>query len=686
MTPTNTIFVKSGDYVTVTAYITNYHDGYYNGQPFSYPDIYSSWVVEGMTAQPQSNTGWTADFEALEDGPGKVVFTVETPLVQVSRRWDCQQTQKVEKALSILKVDLDVDSDNSGTIDDADDTVEASKEFLFWLNNNNDFGYVWGYDCDDDVIGGAKDLQDLAPFKITLFKDAYPIGSKVFLEMEGGPAVVRVFKHRGTGTQHLSDSAIANSMASDSDYQTGTVGGGDGIELNLSDFANAVPTWFVLEGKTAGAGKLCVVVRQPDGTELCRDDTLLNLHDVDDLWSEINLRNCTGPAPAAAGPIYSSWASGIASDDVTWNISDGKWGRVNNSVVLSIHGYNNTVEEGRDYNRTVFKRLYWRGYRSGLAAVLWTGDEGTAPHFNCNVFNSFQAGSALGTILPSIKAFAGSRQLSIMTHSLGNNVASEAVRDNSVGVVKDYVMCEAATGQGAYLSGVMTPGGENPKLLTQARTFGYRQAAGGLDFDELWVNRWSANPDLHPGNANDWWPPPPSTIVGQPSFVDYQLRWGDCYVNPDPQRGYFASVPGKLDGTLYCGYSAADDVVGDTTSFNAWMDNQIGFLLIGPFRPDSGADDGDWDFDDMFDEDLPEQIDATVTPAVISSKMRRWAEMSYYFCDLTMAAGAVGIGNGAKYQSDDSELRGIDGHGAMRSNPLHNVWEFWGWVEGILGP
>jgi len=66
--------------------------------------------------------------------------------------------------------------------------------------------------------------------------------------------------------------------------------------------------------------------------------------------------------------------------------------------------------------------------------------------------------------------------------------------------------------------------------------------------------------------------------------------------------------------------------------------------------------------------------------------MRRWAAMSYYFCDLTMAAGAVGIGEGAHYASDNAADRGIDGHSAMRERPLYRVWEFWGWVGECLGP
>jgi hypothetical protein len=153
--------------------------------------------------------------------------------------------------------------------------------------------------------------------------------------------------------------------------------------------------------------------------------------------------------------------------------------------------------------------------------------------------------------------------------------------------------------------------------------------------------------------------------------------------------GIYASVPGKLGGALYCGFSAEDSILGDTLLVNVWLDNQIGFaggVIMNPHRPDRGADDLDWDHDDMFDEDLPKQIDSTVSPNVIRADMRRWAELSFYFCDLRYSAGHVGIDAGTKYSSTDTALMGINGHTASGTRSLDKVWLFWGWVEGSIGP
>jgi len=587
--------------------------------------------------------------------------------------------------LTVFGVDIDVDSDNSGEISKEDNQLEEISEFLFWLNNNNNYGYAVGRDCDDNVIGGEMDLQDLAPFRITMFNNAFPDGSKAYLEMGDGSAVVRVLRHGGCEKEHLHNKAVAALMANRTSYRSGIVGGGERVELDFRPFANASPVWFVLEGVKAGAGDLYVVLRDAKGIELCRDQIHLKFYDVDELWSELNLRKCTGKDPSPPGPIFADWLSGIADDDVTWDIVDGKWGRANRSALISIHGYNNNEYGGRDYHRDVFKRLYWCGYRSNFIGILWTGDERMNIEFNINVFNSFQAGSALGTILTNLSFAAGSRRLQMMTHSLGNNVASEAIRTNKAGIVDSYVMCEAATGAGAYMEGATSPSNENSKLLAQARTYGYKERydLSGSDFDDVWRNRWADNPVIHPGGDCEWWP---TTPIEKPNYVNYSERWKNCYVEPDPQRGYFKSVPCLLGGMLYCSYSAEDAVVGDTKwGINVWLDNQIGVFLVPPHRPDDAADDNDWDFLDIYDEDLPEQASMKEGAAVITEEVRKWALLSYYFCDLTSAAGASGIGDGDKYRSVNAAEQGIDSHGAMRSNPLYKVWKFWSWAGTILG-
>jgi len=93
--------------------------------------------------------------------------------------------------------------------------------------------------------------------------------------------------------------------------------------------------------------------------------------------------------------------------------------------------------------------------------------------------------------------------------------------------------------------------------------------------------------------------------------------------------------------------------------------------------------------DNDFDEGLYRQPDYTVNPVIITRKSRKWAELSWYFCSLQLAAGFDGIGNGDKYISVDNESRGIIDHSSMMVHPIYDndtsddgkgTWDFWVWV------
>lgn len=146
----------SGDYVSVTAYITNYHDGWYNGQPFGYPSLDASWYVTNMPASPQNGAGWTAHFQMLSDDPGKVVFTVVSPVVKKSRRYICQTTQSIE---FLLKVDLDIDVDDDGDVDaddEAKEEIQGGIVFENWDNDDGDAAHT--PDKDKAFVMGENDL------------------------------------------------------------------------------------------------------------------------------------------------------------------------------------------------------------------------------------------------------------------------------------------------------------------------------------------------------------------------------------------------------------------------------------------------------------------------------------------------------------------------------------------------
>ena len=452
------------------------------------------------------------------------------------------------------------------------------------------------------------------------------------------------------------------------------------------------------------------------------------------------------------GPIenvqnkFNGWLTNLENDDIIWNVPDGEWGRTNKRVILFVHGYNNDEDSARIWNRCVFKRLYWQGYKGNLLGIIWRGDKLGPGWFNHNVYNAFETGYALGTQLPNIKQACGDRKIILFTQSLGAVVASEAVNNNDSNLIYKFIMSEAAIGRRAYLPGPIEPGTENEQLLEVAQEYGYTtDTEAPYHFDVVWQNLWSQYPYLHSDGIAPWWPDntdlewdPQNHTASQPNgsepdeaVVDFQVRWRDIYNKDengiprdcyDPQGygtpwcGIFKEVPYKIECRLYCSHSHNDAVLGPDEwegeevrdeglwgQINAWMTNQIGTSVIGG-KPDDSMDDNDDDnFDldgngrediaDCFDEDLFRQLDYTVASPIITRKSREWAALSFYFCNLQLAAGFVGIGEHpqGKYTSIDNEERGIIDHSSMRAHPYWDIdtdtstspigtWDFWYWL------
>ena len=651
-----------------------------------------------------------------EQAPGKVTFVHEG----------------VEYVSCLFGVDIKVDSNNDLVVDNEDNDVENESEFLFWINNDND----WDKDTQlardniNELIDGYFDLVDMAHLSIRYSFSSAPKNSKLFLSLipiEGSPSI-RLFEKTCEGISYLRDYTEAEEHREKPAWESflGTlisIVDENEKEIDTSVFSQNNEIQFLFEGVSKGVGALCFVLKDSNNVEIMRDYALIRLHDIDDFWSEINLRRNYGEE---LGPVqnamiqFQDWRDLLETDDITWNVEDKKWGRENERVLLFIHGFNNNLDDARKWNRCIFKRLYWQGYKGNQIGVMWVGDKGAAAWFNCNVYNAFETGYAFGTQLPNLKTVCGNRKLILFSHSLGVIVASQAIINNDPNMVYKYIMSEAAVSRRAFLSDPMEPGDEYSEdseftggLLALAREYGYRDFSSPnpkerLDFDEMWQT----------GGGDSWWPDnalladdPQDHRASQPdgsepgeAVVNYKVRWRDIYnkdENGNPRNCYegsgtpwgqiFKEVPEKLECRLYCSHSHNDAMVsphewegsevtdpsGEYPNLNAWMSNQFG---IGPF---GGAPDC------HFDERLYRQPDYTVNPVIITKKSRRWAELSWYFCSLQLAAGFDGIGTGTKYISVDNESRGVLDHSSMIVHPYYDIgtspdqigtWSFWHWL------
>jgi hypothetical protein len=111
-------------------------------------------------------------------------------------------------------------------------------------------------------------------------------------------------------------------------------------------------------------------------------------------------------------------------------------------IFLYIHGFNVTEAYAIDANRTIFRRMYWTGYRGTYVGLTWNGDYNPISwslleqpdierlvcslYFDEDVFHAFQTSVAICSFIKN--ELATDNNINIAAHSLGNLLMWEALR------------------------------------------------------------------------------------------------------------------------------------------------------------------------------------------------------------------------------------------------------------------
>ncbi|MGC8561171.1 MAG: alpha/beta hydrolase, partial [Phycisphaerae bacterium] len=160
-------------------------------------------------------------------------------------------------------------------------------------------------------------------------------------------------------------------------------------------------------------------------------------------------RTVTLPTYPEAYPVQSVNDGGISYSFVTNNPNRKKY-------FVFIHGYNTSERGALEDGNTLFRRIYWVGFRGNFVAFNWEGDDGRIPFinktlFDPNVENAFDTAPRLEEYLTHLgqNPGVGPGNIDIMAHSLGNLVAMEALRYQAnilpgVPLCHNYTTVEAA--------------------------------------------------------------------------------------------------------------------------------------------------------------------------------------------------------------------------------------------------
>jgi hypothetical protein len=390
----------------------------------------------------------------------------------------------------LIPAELAVDADRNGTIvlanenpsgeDNSGNPVDQTtqtKPFRFWVNNDQDTPgtgdapenlAVPTSDCNANFIVSNRDLEDWTRLWIYTkgLNTAIQAGTiKVGLKWKnttGTPGIkIAPAKDSDGGLEYLTDTTRATAQViqvqyDNNGYTTNIIptGGAADFVFPASVWANltdtAPKTYFIFEGTSVGKGQLEIVFLKSDGvTKIGEGGNLwLDLRDIKEMYErEISMPQPDKPYNYSSTPPTVNIVP--FKDTSNPNGNSGTFVPDSNessthSYIVFVHGYNMPYLGSTNYAETMFKRLWWRGYKGRFAAFRWnTYGNGTAPLSPWWNLSLFLPGGAVGTYNDSefvawhsgtalkqfVQSLPSSYAVDIVSHSMGSIVVGEALAE-----------------------------------------------------------------------------------------------------------------------------------------------------------------------------------------------------------------------------------------------------------------
>jgi pimeloyl-ACP methyl ester carboxylesterase len=418
-----------------------------------------------------------------------------------------------------LSVSIAMDWDASGNDDLDFDRPQEQKKYTFWVNNDVDgpagikvypphpgFGeddHPKGtINCDDNIINTLRDLEDFSKLHIkiddsiknregvTYWLRFAPAGS-------GGPAPsINLFSAVDGTTNYLKDKNIATQQVEypsdgffdiDGNWIYTTYGGSrlklltvESTDIQIPDSAiikNGDITPFIFEGKAKGKGNLIFTAKQND-IPIAESSLELALADITEFYDKYVVKTVSEDSDIVK-----------SEDEIKDNTIEPEgrpYSPETSDYILYVHGWNMEGWEKDRWAETVFKRLYWQGYRGHVGSFQWPTYEEKPldnidiglPHivkylssYNPSEYRAYQSGRALARRLE--KLIDDGKKVHIIAHSMGNVVVGQALRELGEGYkIQNYIATQAAIAAHMYDNTV--PGlGSDEIEITTPNLYGY---------------------------------------------------------------------------------------------------------------------------------------------------------------------------------------------------------------------
>jgi hypothetical protein len=362
------------------------------------------------------------------------------------------------------KLTLNVDNDIKSDLNDNDHKLKDQHDgFVCW--EKDDWTTLVGTNDSDG-------LENLFAANVKIPRDLYDADWKFYIQLSSNTLTVYENKNinenndkkdsfYGDRLAHLKDAAIASTQI-----------GADWFWVSSSKDDIVLPddkkdtAEYLFQVNEEGAFVVKILVEPPDSDTMFLLDTCkVTAKDLDQMFmygsvrgdpsnSRLHSYPLDGNATISL-PVYPYFESdeNFASRDVN-----------RDKYFIFIHGYNVDEGDAVDWNRAMFRRMYWTGFRGNYIGLTWHGDEGQidivdiTPKFWANNLNAMQSSDSVmrffrNTLQGSWNA--NSQNITVMAHSLGNLVMWDALRLYAKNypndkAVKNAVSVEAAVWSEAF--------------------------------------------------------------------------------------------------------------------------------------------------------------------------------------------------------------------------------------------
>ncbi len=427
---------------------------------------------------------------ALGLAPGEGV--IEVKFISQYENFTATRTVHV-----VAAPELAVDANSDGQIkfagEDVSDVTSTEKPYRFWLNDDDD-GDSDGaedvknsstIDYDRTSIKNTRDLEDFARIWIdasgiaTALKNGDLQLALRWSDVTGTPKI-KLFKayESDGGTQYLKDAPTAASqIAGEFGQPITSVAGAVAVSpsqtfvLKKEVFASLTDTqskaFFLFEGAGIGKGQLKLVLIDRNGGETEGGSVWLYLTNIKAMYERaVASIGFNEPWNYAHTSDLPAFTASVTVDPQDWAFQQPT-DETKESLIF-VHGWKMDAEDTRIFSETMFKRLWWQGYKGRFRVFRWptyTGDYSFSDSefvaWKCGAaLKSYVEGSVPGASLPSDYTRC------VAAHSLGNVVVGSALKQGLNPT--RYLLLHAAIPSGCYDTSDAVNGFANPSSASSA--------------------------------------------------------------------------------------------------------------------------------------------------------------------------------------------------------------------------